>query len=961
MLRSFSNRPVRKAASAFLGVSWRGQADILKGVSLPSFTVNSTNARNSSLLSNVSESASNGSQPPAPLTPVEELAQMVAAAPSFSSPSSSSSGRGATDRNCSRHIHVAVRLVQLSLVYYKELGLPTDWPSARRKEQMSQFGLSPDVQSFQSEKEGEKSSALDGQDDGEEVEQGSTESSSVAKPTSPETTSVPLPHRLINLLNTYIRYESELLDQLDAPTLPQRLRAKKWQEDVAPYRLGPLERQYILHLVSNSVEKREIPLVIATRLLRRRWPGALMDMAGAAHHRFIVKSVFAWIAEGLQNDVLTPLDARAILDNSAFALKSSGTALVGKLAMVAIRDLHELENPEGMISLMWAVSSAGVHAPEAFWRQIFLRLVEVNRSQKGSFGSILSSGKEKKSEVMSFSFVTNTEENVDESSPKGSSSSSSSDVNTTVKKQSPKASRRVKGNHVFSGLTTRQIYRILSVLKKERWSGEAGDMHELADQALKNIVFEAEALVLSEQDANADVPKRLLAERLRSISDLSFQEFLSLLTIAGDLGVPFHISALRVSDILFVPLTRFLEQTQLLSLLLVVRQTRCYSPSLISVIAKQIRMRGPGAHYALPLAKAFMRAVTKEKSLLIQPAVVEFIHYFFGMCTNVVGKIRLSELSSLGDVVYTVYRAHAPDSSIGLKCKKMIDSFCKQVDRIMQLQLSSTAVASKMLEFTILMDMREDPERYTNVASLLQTRNAMCAATEKELHSDVSLLSSGRVPSLEDRATDESAEPGKGKKTKESPDSCLSMIDQWSALEENELPAIPKAALQVYNEIIYFFEKIAVVRSDITSIDVEKFNSIFEQTGLYNIFLGAHLMQQAHLFSTGSSKSSPSQVGLNTLPVPIQRRVQKFISSKIARLKAPSKKDVSNHELLQMLGQVHCNKEKVDKFIQMVQNSPLVLTKQHKDIWVFAKLLADRFGDESQQKKTEAFCKLSLF
>lgn len=946
MLRGFSKFPVKKAGSALVGVSWRRLSEVPNGASLPPSLQHPTKTGNSALLSDVPERISNGVSEGMPLSPVEELAKMVGNAPL--------SRRGEMmDRNCTRHIHVTLRLIEISLLCYKELGLPTDWLSRRRKEQMSECGVSPGIESLAEEKQGE-AAVLEGHEEGEEqvLAEPTSALSSTGKDSSSTASPAPPHQKLINLLNTYIRYESELLDQLDAPTLPQRLRAKKWQEIVAPFRLESLERQYVLHLVSNIIEKREIPLVIATRLLRRRWPGALMDMAGAAHHRFIVKSLFAWIAEELKNNVLTSQGARAILDNSAFALKSSGSALVGKLAMVAIRDLQEKENPEGLISLMWAVSSAGVHAPEAFWRQIFLRLVEINRTQKGGFGGFSFSEKEPKSDVMLFS----------EGKVEGSSSSSSADGNTSTPKQSRNPPRRVKENHVFSGLTTRQIYRILAVLKKERWSGESGDMHELADQALKNIVFEAEALVLSEKHAKPDVPKRVLVERLRSISDLSFQEFLSLLTIAGDLGVPFHISALRVSDILFVPLTRFLDQTQLLSLLLVVRQTRCYSQSLVSVISKQILARGPGAPYALPLAKAFMRAVTKEKSLLLLPAVVEFIHYFFRLCTNTVEKVRLSELSSLSDVVYAVYRAHVPDSSVGLSCKKMIDSFCKQVDRVMQLQLASTSVASKLLEYTIVMDMREDKQRYANVASLLQTRNALSASREEILRDDMALLSSGQRAGSSDGIV-EGATPLSGKQEKENnrTDPSDSIIHQWSALEEKELPTIPKAALQVYNEIIYFFEKMAVVKSDITNMDIEKFNTIFEQTGLYNIFLGAHLMQQAHLSVSTSPKGVASNSALTSLPVPIQRRVHKFISSKIGRVKNLSNKEVSDHELLQMLGQVHCSSEKVEKFIQTVQQSPLVLSRQHRDIWVFVKMLANRFGDEKQQKRAESFCKSSLY
>lgn len=949
MLRSFLKLPVKKARVALFAVSGRGYAAVPNSASAPSLPQNPTATANSSFLNEASGVTANGGKR-LPLSAVEELNQMVAA-------TSQSKRKKVVDRTSSRFIHVTLRMVQVALLCYKELGLPADWPSRRRNEQMINFGFSSEAEVLEEKESEENQTALedgevqDGNEGDEQSELTSTASSEV-KCSSPPI-SIPSQHRLINLFTTYIRYDSEIVAQLDAPTLPQRLRAKKWQEEVAPYRLDSLERQYILHLVCNTVEKREVSLVIATRLLRRRWPGLLLDTAGVAHHRFLVKSIFAWIAEELTKDTLTSKDARAILDNSAFALKSSGTALVGKLAMVAIRDLQEKENPEALISLMWAVSSAGVHAPEAFWRQIFLRLVDMNRGRKGNFGSFPSSVKETNDTEVS-SALTGFE-----GGNNGTLSSSTPATDDRV--SSRKALRRANGSHVFSGLTTRQIYRILAVLKKERWSAEAGDMHELADQALKNIVFEAEALILSEKDAKPDVPKRVLTERLRSISDLSFQEFLSLLTIAGDLGVPFHISALRVSDILFVPLTRYLDQHQLLSLLLVVRQTRCYSPSLVEVIAKQIQSRGPGAHYALPLAKAFMRAVTKEKSLLMQPAVMEFINYFLDVCATVVEKVRISELSSLADVVYVLYRSHASGSSTSQKCKQLVDIFCKQVDRVMQLQLTSTAVASKLLEYTILMGMRDDKQRYTNVASLLQTRNAASTDTGMTLREEVALISKGEASQAHPTADrspalikDENENHGSGRSN--------FIIHQWSALEEKDLPTTPKAALQVYNELIYFFEKMAVVKSDFTNVDLEKFGTIFEQTGLYNVFLGSFLMQQAHLVVSSSSKSTNYFSSLNALPVPMQRRVHKFIALKLLRIKNnDSSKAVSEHELLQILGQVHCNEEKVEKLIQMIQQTPLVYSKQHREVWIFVKMLANCFGSQKQQQKAEVLWKASLY
>lgn len=845
------------------------------------------------------------------LKPLQSAASELSAL--ASSHNSTAKASVKVDRFIQRHIAVAMRLVEVAVQVNKASGLPSDWVKPLREEQLRRWSP-PKSPSLQAEKEAQSEKAVFSDCEASKAEYSEKDSSSNKSPQL----------MLVNLLNTYIRYECELEALLSASPATLRLRGKKWLMEAMPYRLDSLERQYILHLISNIMEKREVSLVVASRLLRRRWPNSIADSAGAAHQRFVVRSIFAWIAEIMQKDVLTPQEARAILNNGAFALKSSGTILVGKLAIIAIRDIESLESAEALISVMWSVSSSGVHAPDVFWRKVFLRLTELNRAQKG------------------LSVSTPTSAVHDAATKAG-------DENGLEKASGPRHPSRRQGAHVFSGLTTRQLYRILAVLKKERWSGEAGEMHELADQALKNIVFEAEALVLFDKDLAINIPKKLVVERLRSISDLSFHEFLELLTIAGDLGVPFHISALRISDIIFVPLTQYLDHHQLLSLLVVVRQTRCYSTSLMSVIAKQIQRRGPFAPYALPLSKAFLRAAVREKTLLGQPSVEAFVEFFFGVCAEACGKIRIMQLAFLGDLVYSLYRSYSPDSFLGLKCKEIIDLFCHQADRLLQLQLASTEAASKLLELTMVMGMRDNPQRYTNVAALLQTRIAASTVEETYLKSDVEFLAAERENGGE--LLQLPLNEAESKPQDEPPMAVSSPISLWSQMKESELPTIPKAAMNVYHELLYLFEKMVVVRSEVTAKDKERFDVVIGQAGLYNLFLGAHLMQQGHLTTLQHASVRPNSKLPNAFPLPIQRRVHKILMKKLGGFRTVSTKNFSDQDLLHILGQVHCPAEKLDRLLHMIQTSPLVLLKQQREVWLVVEYLASRFGNESQLQK----------
>lgn len=764
---------------------------------------------------------------------------------------------------------------------------------------------------------------------------------------------------LITATRNYLRQEITMRDLADSRSPAQKERAARWFSTHASIRLNRMERQVLLQRVCDLIERREVPLVIATRLLRLRWSVLTDDVSVTQHYRFIQQSLTAWMTEEVQRDTLSPKEARAVLNNAAVALKgTASTSLIGSLAMTALRDLHETEHAGTLIALLWSVHGAGVHAPEAFWRQVFDRLVELNQTLRDRMSGVMSApagraraGKGDLDDAQDDDALGEEEALTD---------CAATDPTNEAQKQQQHyrdQSARAQGGprvlpevgHVFSGLTTRQIYRLLQVLRLAKWSGEAGQMSDLADQALKNIVFETEAAnfpVVAVGSGGEHLSKSELLRRVRRVADLEPGELLALLQIAGDLSIPFGVSARRVSESLLAPMVVYLDRMNLIALMQVVRQTQSHSPSLITALAARIVHRGPTASYALPLSKALLRTVLREADLFAQVDLTAFLEQFFELCAAFQNQVRAVELIALADVLHALSRRCSPNSVTGKKVREMMDRFCLQINRLLQLQLTLTGTATHLLEHTIVLGMRGDPVAYPHVTPLLEARNAS-EEREHVLFTQREALRLSRSTEM----TTTTMKPGGP--------SLQALGPRWEDQRESELPTLPRAALHIYNELIYLFERMVVVQASLTASDVSRFDATFRKAGLFNLFLGAQLFREAHLVQPSSSRTSSTPTPPVAVPGWIEKRVSACVRKKLsdARLSTQS----SDDDVLRVLGHLHCDERKVDRFVSMVQTSPLRLTSQQREVWLYVQELARRFGSAEAQRLSSQMVERALY
>ncbi|KAH8617717.1 hypothetical protein ERJ75_000359100 [Trypanosoma vivax] len=748
------------------------------------------------------------------------------------------------------------------------------------------------------------------------------------------------PVRLISALRGYIRSE-ELLDTLCRSRVASvrrhyaLIRAQR-------RRLSTVQRNLILREITRVVEKREVPLAIVVRLLRPRWPNCIMDVTVSRQHAFLRASVRAWIAELLKEGKLSPRDARLVLAQCP-RLFHGQVSLMGSAVECALSDQVVQQDAELLIQLMWSVNMAGTHAPHRFWQRVVGSLAELNRSLRGTLGNSLKA---------------------DGGIGGGSKAVHGGTENDKEAVGSKRNAEKVAGmavGHVFSGLTTRQLFRALRVLRKERWCGDVTAVYDFVDKALKNIVFEVEAAGAAGNKKNdGKISRQAVLRRIRKTSDLSPHELLSLLSIAGEIGMEFHPSLARVSEYLLAPMVTYLNREQLLLLTACVRQTRCESPYLVQVIADEIVHRGARYPCSMSLSKAAVRTVLQKPLLLSQLTLTPLINHVLTLCETYRWCMRASQLLSWAELLYDLSRRYAPSSSVGTNVRVCVNALAAPLRVMLAAGVVPNSILSRFLEHTIILGMRAKKELYVESTKLWEERNA--AVNERIEHAK-KLFPNEKVPPL---LFDDELEPIRdaenGDELYATPKNGIESNPQPSARE------LSRAARKVYDDIIYVYERSVLMREPVSKEEVKRVNETFGRVGLYSLFVGAGAVNRVHFSPQAATlpQCAPAQGGaqavskdalplaFRTLPPWLERRVCLIVQSRLQDSNvSPASSD---DQVLRVLGQRRCSEAKVRHLVHLItQESPFILLRQQRMLWEYIVELARRFGDtETQQIASEA-------
>ncbi|PWU91266.1 putative mitochondrial RNA binding protein [Trypanosoma cruzi] len=747
----------------------------------------------------------------------------------------------------------------------------------------------------------------------ENVIQKKTEGSSeeAAKDASKEAKAGLLPYKLspekfIMAISTYIRREEEMALMSRSNFVAMRrqylmLRAKQ-------PRLSSSQRDILLHEASCIVEKREVPLNVAARLLRPRWPNYFMDVVGVRHHAFLVQSLRGWTVELIRDGKLTAKEARRFLMQCP-RLFFGQVSLMGSVVECALSDLNTIDDPELLIKLMWSVNNAKTHAPDHFWRRIVDKLAMLNRSMRDQVGDAIriEKGKDEKK----------SEEEVTEANS-------------------------VMVGHVFSGLTTRQLFRILRVLRKERWCGDVPVIFDFMDKALKNIVFEVEATQVADTKSSEDLPsRRTLVQRVKKASDLSPVELLSLLSIAGELGADFHVPLACLSEYLLSPMARYLDRDHLLLLTTCVRRTRCDSAQLVQTIVDTIVRRGVTYSSSLALTKAVLRTILQKPALLSHLTLAPFMDHIFYLCDTHKRHLRAPQILAWVELLYALSRLYAPSSSVGVRVRAAVESFADPLIAMLAIEVVPISIVSRMLEYTVILGMRKQPQ-YPLTAKLWEDRNTL--VNGRRAHAD----------SLGGGDENDTASPDHGPEE--------DVTSETMEMEEVPKGEVTKSVKRVYDELISVYERQTVMQMPLLKGEKERVCETFQRVGLYSIFMGADIMKQLHLRDAASTSSAPTlrHRALSSRPLStwIEQNVASIVDTRIRSAKISP--ESTDNDVLRLFGHRHCDAAKVRRFQVLLMSSPLLLARERRSLWEYTSELARRFGGAQEKSLAEEMLRKAL-
>jgi hypothetical protein len=820
--------------------------------------------------------------------------------------------------------------------------------------------------------------------------------------------------RYVNLVVAYIHHKNIMQQQEDSHVLAVRKCAERSRKLEKTFYLTPAEQHVLLKKACTLVEQRRVPIVVASRLLQHRWPTELRTNGGSVSQRYVMELLQSWIAEELRKDTLAPRDARALLSNCMPALKSQAqlqartshragngvlsasarakatrsqlSSLVGSLASTAVSDINSPGQAEGLISVLWDVHLIGCAAPPSFWDAMLRRVVQFNSALEDQLTEPTKDG-----------------------AGKGGNSGTTSDA---PKKAS--SSRRPVG-HFFSTLTTRQIYRLLLVLKLSKYAGDATALHQLADQALRNIAFELEATRFNGGDASphseaggekegekkrkdsdgcsetaaspsVDVPsttttacppplpstttatgdtvspvtqrrlsKRGVTRRIRRVTDMRPHELLELLSLASDLGASFGVSASRVSAELLTPLVPYLSTKELLLLLQSVRHTQSQSTELLQAVMSYLMEKGPNIPYAMALSKTLIRTAATAPEVFAALEMESFVHFFLDLCEAQFCLCRSSVVTGLAELLYALGRRYGEPSPPGQRIRAVVNLFCAHVNRLLQLKVISVSSVEPLLEVTVLLRMRLFPEQYPAVQELLRTRAAV--AEQQQAHQ--AAMQERRLRYIDASAAAPLEETSLGERE----EWAGRRAPRWEDLTEAELPSLPKAALCVYSEFAYMFERMVVVRAKLTATDFTVFERDISRAGLYSLLQGVQLFHLGHLRPQVTYTADSAKAAAQQIPHVMTRWMEKTVNSVILRKLTQSRitERSTDDEVLRLLGHVHCDAAKVDAVIALIVESPLQMMKHQRMLWLYIRELARRFGSDETKKAVATYLSKTLF
>lgn len=479
---------------------------------------------------------------------------------------------------------------------------------------------------------------------------------------------------------------------------------------------------------------------------------------------------------GSRTALLSPQAACSLLISLAGTV-TNDPALIGSLATIALAPAVDGVaaaapiNAQGVVRLMWAVHESSTPAPAAFWHTVVQRLRTMQTQQE--LPAVVVASKAPQQQQQNRAAVTKDEGDdeadlsLEESAKRAADADEGEFISPLAQTQQPPAATAATKAPLAKGVsklkalllaqrrstpvTPRLIFRALRVLHLQAIRTDTAFQRLLAENALAAIG--ATVALRHRSDASpfaktplhgapTQLPRDVLTRRIvECTAGMTPKEFLSLLTLAGRLGIPYAAFGHRFAPELLHPLVRHCTRPDEQALLLeALAATKCQDAVMIQVFVdavvrsvdgvpptrKASAARGTPAQQADPVAprlqsptqlrqvlllsRRLVAVVGRHPGLATQLDLSRFAAMLFRLLTREDGAsaflLRPAEMLHFVEELHVLARQYGDDAVFVANLRDVVESIAAVYAKHLKVGVLPLLLANKLLEFSVILRMR---------------------------------------------------------------------------------------------------------------------------------------------------------------------------------------------------------------------------------------------------------------
>ena len=703
---------------------------------------------------------------------------------------------------------------------------------------------------------------------------------------------------------------------------------------------------------------------------------------------------------------LSRRDATSLLLSMTHAVRNN-PPIIGSLANIALSETADASfklTPKVLVQIMWAVHESKTPAPASFWHNAIATLrakqlsgnSDKDKKKKTTATAVKKSVKKDEADevaVEAGEFISplapkkpaQAEDIKISKSSEGRSALQKATEESKKKKAAASSTAAAAARWKASAVSPSTTFRALRVLHLEGIGTDTSFQRLLAESALAFIGDAVADMQLSKNATTQpmSVSLQTVASRIHIATDgLSPKGFLSLLQLAGALGIRFSSFGHRFARELLYPLVRHVKEPSGRDLFLgALSATECHDPEMVQVFIDAIVLEGSGRsksqnnnskditsasksassvsqqplrlqsvqslRHLITLSDRLCKVIAKHNGLAARLQLGPFAEMLFRVisCEDNSLLLRPPEMLRFVEQLYIVSRHYDSSSTFACMLRDVVEKFADVYANHLEAGVLPLVLANRLLEFTIMLKMRPgspakekqnaSASSFPNVLRLLALRNKAHAI-------------------LEARGDD-------------------SQLDSFTG---------PWAVVRVYSEMVIALQALTfdgprALAGNPQQLDIPRLQQTLRKFGIVPALAATVLLRDLY-FQRSTRRAAVIMNGL------FQKIVCQALLQHIREAKFTEDVEPTRQQLLNALGMwplvaktprsaavvvsdaggtevaVATSKERMESLWALLKASPVVQLKRHKELWILVRHVAKALkADPSDMKKADELAALA--